>query len=212
MRITPRDRQVLDALCNRVRVLSLTQIACAWWSGVRDAERGAALRLSKLAEVDLVRCWSVLARPLPLIHGPELSWSPGEPDPDFGAVAWALQSRWTEGPGATPVYVGTKRSAGILGGRAVGQPKAPLQATHDLGVGEMFVRVLLDRPELLPRWVGEDVLKPYRKNQKLPDAVIADGPAANPELVLEFGGAYDKRRVTAFHRDCERRQVPYEVW
>ena len=212
MRLTPRDRQVLDALCNRVRVLSLSQIASAWWIGVRDAEGGAARRLSKLAEVDLVRRWSVLARPLPAIDGPELSWRPGDAEPDYGAVAWALQSRWTEGPGAVWVFVGTKRSAGLLGGRAVGKPKAPLQATHDLGVGEMYVRVMADRPDLLPRWIGEDVLKPHRKNQKLPDAVIADGPTAVPELVLEFGGAYDKRRVAAFHRDCERRQVPYEVW
>ena len=35
---------------------------------------------------------------------------------------------------------------------------------------------------------------------------------ARPKLVLEFGGAYDKRRVEDFHADCAKRRLPYELW
>jgi hypothetical protein len=46
----------------------------------------------------------------------------------------------------------------------------------------------------------------------LPDAVLAETPAARPRLVLEFGGAYNTARVRDFHHDCAARRLPYEIW
>ncbi|WP_437203401.1 hypothetical protein [Planctomicrobium sp. SH664] len=33
-----------------------------------------------------------------------------------------------------------------------------------------------------------------------------------PQLVLEFGGAYDKDRLIDFHTDNQQRGLPYEIW
>jgi hypothetical protein len=61
-------------------------------------------------------------------------------------------------------------------------------------------------------WIGEDILAPHRRGEKLPDAVLADGPGARPRLVLEFGGAYDATRVRHFHQSCLDEQLPYQLW
>lgn len=113
---------------------------------------------------------------------------------------------------AATVYLAGAAAAKLYGGASAGKLPAVYQATHDLGVSAMFLRLLRDDPPAVARWIGEDRLAPYRRRQKLPDAVLADGPDAEPELVLEFGGSYDKRRVAAFHRDCARRGLAYEVW
>ena len=214
MSLTPRDAALLVALCSKIRLLSLPQIAAAWWPDAADAEATAGRRLRKLAAADLVRRDRVPAAPLPPLDAPVIAWRPGEPDPDCGAAAWTLQSRWeaTGGPRATAVFVAGKAAAKLYGGVSAGRLPAAFQATHDLGVSAMYLRLLRDDPAAADRWIGEDRLAPHRRGQKLPDAVLADDPAASPELVLEFGGAYDKRRVEAFHRDCARRGSAYEVW
>ena len=46
--------------------------------------------------------------------------------------------------------------------------------------------------------------------EKLPDAII-DAPGHS--RVVEFGGAYSKAKLEAFHRYCsEELKLPYEVW
>ena len=30
--------------------------------------------------------------------------------------------------------------------------------------------------------------------------------------VIEFGGAYSKRKLAEFHRHCATRGLPYEIW
>ena len=213
MKPTPRDGAILAALCSRVRLFSLPQIAETWWPEAADPADAARRRLAKLAADDLVEVLRVAAAPLPPLDGPILSWAPGEPDPDCGAAAYRCQSRWAAaGPRATTVYAGTRTAAGVYGGSAAGKLKTGYHATHDIGVSEIYLRLLRDDPESAARWVGEDRLAPYRRGRKLPDAVLAGRADATPELVLEFGGAYDKRRVAAFHRECADRRLPYEVW
>ena len=214
MFLTPRDAALLAALCVRVRLFSLPQIAAAWWPDAADGEAAARRRLRKLAAADLVRRERVPAAPLPPLDAPVIAWRPDDPAPDCGAAAWRLQSRWegVGGPRATPVFVAGKAATKLYGGVSAGRLPAAFQATHDLGVSAMYLRLLGDDPAAADCWIGEDRLAPHRRGQKLPDAVLADGPADPPELVLEFGGSYDKRRVEAFHRDCARRAHAYEVW
>lgn len=78
---------------------------------------------------------------------------------------------------------------------------------------EMFLSIRRRRPELIQQWIDEDRLAPYRRGEKLPDAIIADHAGASPRLVLEFGsGNYGVDRLRAFHDDCELRGLPYEIW
>lgn len=76
----------------------------------------------------------------------------------------------------------------------------------------MYLQFCRSRPADAKRWIGEDLLAASRRGEKLPDAVLASAPEARPELVLEFGGAYDARRIELFHEDCAEQQLPYELW
>ncbi|TWU58962.1 hypothetical protein Poly51_17430 [Rubripirellula tenax] len=143
---------------------------------------------------------------------PVASWKPKTPAPDFGAVAWKLQSRWTAGVVKTPVYTATSKSSKMFGGRGGKRLKLSFHATHDLGVSQMFLNLRRNDADKAATWIGEDDLAPFRYRQKLPDAVLAKAPDQRPRLVLEFGGSYDKQRVEAFHRDCQKRHLPYEIW
>ncbi|TWU44918.1 hypothetical protein Q31b_00890 [Novipirellula aureliae] len=210
--LTTRDREVILALCTKVRLFTLDQIASTWWSESRSSRQTAQRRLAKLAEGELVHRQRLAVSPLPKLDTPVIAWSPGDMDPDFGAAAWILQSRWKEGSKTTTVYTATKKATRLFGGKSHKKLKSTPQATHDLGVSQIYLGLLQTNSENAKRWIGEDILAPYRIRQKLPDAVIADAPNTNPDLVLEFGGSYNRPRVQAFHKDCKDRNLPYELW
>ena len=210
--LTERDREIVGMLCCRVRIVSLSQISDHWWADAKQGPESARRRLSALVDAGLLKDAHVMARPLPQLTAPVLSWKPGDPVPVFGSVAWQLQSRWTKEPRKTRVYIATTRATNLFGGRAAGRIKQEFQATHDLGVCEMFLQLRKQRPDEVVRWIGEDALAPHRRGQKLPDAIIATGADERPELVMEFGGAYNKERLIDFHADNEERKLPYEIW
>jgi len=210
--LTRRDEEILQSLSVRVRLLTLKQIAGHWWCGNKRATDDARRRLAHLVTVGYLTRPRVLAAPLPDLSHPILRWSPGQPEPDAGAIAWQLQSRWTQGPRLEFVYLATAAATRIFGGKARGYLKQEFHATHDLGVSQMYLDLRSRSPKLAETWIGEDILAPYRRRQKLPDAILATRPDAQPLVVLEFGGAYDKRRVQAFHNDCRDRGLPYELW
>lgn len=193
-------------------MMSHRQIANSWWRGLTHAEESARRRLRQLHDARLVKCVRVMARALPAMPEPVLQWSPQASVPDFGSIAWKLQSRWTTEPKQTTVWFATKKATQLFGGKSPGRIKQEYQATHDLGVSETYLILRQQRPSLAEHWIGEDELAPHRRGQKLPDAVIATQPRKRPDLVLEFGGAYDKPRLIDFHADCEQRGLPYEIW
>lgn len=212
MKLTARDREIIASLCCSIRMIALDQVAKSWWPDSNSSIELARRRLAILIENGLITTATVFAAKLPEIVRPIAGWSPGDLQPDFGAIAWNLQSRWKEPPRQCRTYLATSLAAKHFGGRANGKPKHQYQATHDLGLTEVYLRLREDRPELSPHWIGEDLVSPHRRRQKLPDAIIAESPSATPKLIIEFGGSYDKERVTDFHQDCERRALPYEIW
>lgn len=212
MLLISRDDEILRTLSLKVRLLSLAQVAEAWWEPTPSGQSTARKRLAQLDEAGLVRRLRVPVRPLPPLDAPALAWQAGDPPPDLGAVAWKLQSRWKEGPLATTVFVATQRGANQYGGRLRGRLRREFQATHDLGVAAVYLRMRAAKPEAAEAWIGEDILSPHRRGEKVPDAVLAAGPEKRPRLVVEFGGAYDAARVRRFHEDCAERKLPYELW
>lgn len=208
--ITTRDEEILSALARAVRFLSLAQITRTWWAETASGFANARRRLRKLQQSGLVESERVFAEELPSLQSPVLTWEPLQPTPDFGATAWQLKRRWGHGPKPIRVFFATRTVANHFGGRARGRLSHPNQATHDLGVAEMFLRFRERHPQQLDDWIGEDIFAPERKGQKLPDAVLKKDAAVY--RVLEFGGAYDTERVGSFHRDNELRRLPYELW
>ena len=204
-----RDHELLQALAHKVRLFSLRQIAEHWWS---DEIANARRRLRTLARAQLVLPITVAARTLPPIEAPFVVWKPGQPVPDFGRIAYQLQSRWQRrAVRSVTAYIATQHAVQLYGGKARGELKHPLQATHDLGVAAVWLRLHAHAPEWAAAWRGEDLLAHTRRGEKLPDGFIVNDAGATT-WVIEFGGAYDRARVLDFHADCASRNLPYQIW
>ncbi len=206
--MTPRDKFLLAALVLKVRLFSLRQIAEQWWNGDLANTRR---RLKHLAGNELIQQITVPVRTLPPVETPVFAWQPEQTPPDPSAVSYRLQVRW-KGRAVRPVtaVVATAKAAQLFGGNGGGELKQPTQATHDLGVAAVWLRLLETNPNLANAWQGEDQLAHTRVGEILPDAFIVD----NGEIteVIEFGGAYNAERVEEFHLDCASRDLPYQIW
>lgn len=209
--LTGREREIVSALASKIKMLSAEQIVREWWPVSEAAGRNARRRLSELVAAGLLARQRVEARPLLPMEAPVFRWQPGEAAPDFASLSWQLQKRWTEPAREVTAYLGTRRAASIFGGRADGRMKNPAQATHDIHLGGLYLKLRGTAPTLAAGWIGEEILAPTRERQKLPDAILHDGEG-RPRLVVEFGGAYPRERVEAFHEDCAARDLPYELW
>lgn len=209
MTLTERDQELLQALVCKVRLFALRQLASHWWfSDVANARRG----LKRLNAVGLIERIGVRSRSLPKLAEPVSVWQPGHQEPDHAAVANTLQQRWKgRAVREAAACVATDQAAHLFGGRRRGALKNPLQATHDLGVAAVWLRLHAEAPEWANAWQGEDLMAHTRIGQKLPDAFIVDGEG-HTVSVIEFGGSYDTQRVTEFHRDCDDRGLPYQLW
>lgn len=207
--LTDRDREILLALVQKVRLFALRQIADHWWDGELANTRR---RLRTLVQAEWVRRVTVSARTLPPIEAPVVTWQPGHPNPPFGQIAQRLQHRWTrQAVRSLTAYIATDRAAQLYGGKARGELRHPLQATHDLGVAAVWLCLHHQAPAWSEAWRGEDLLAHTRRGEKLPDSFILDG-GGEPVWVIEFGGSYDTGRVQEFHEDCAGRELPYQIW
>jgi hypothetical protein len=207
--VTLRDQEIAQALVQKVRVFGQRQIADHWWEGqLPNARR----RLKRLANQGLVTRLTVQARSLPVFEAPLVTWRPTDPDPDFGAVAYRCQERWRLRPvRPCTAWIATDTAAHFYGGVRRGELKLATQATHDLGVAAVWLRLSQVAPQWAAAWRSEDLLAHTRRGEKLPDAFVVD-QCGQVVWVIEFGGAYDKARVQAFHQDCLARQLPYQIW
>ena len=95
-------------------------------------------------------------------------------------------------------------------------------------MAQVFLHYRAHYPNLARDWVFEEQVKAERKrtarserlrrslpsyvsnaNEKLPDAFLR---SQSGNKVIEFGGAYDKDKLTAFHGYCKEYSFPYEIW
>jgi hypothetical protein len=215
MTLTGREQELVQALAACIRMVTLPQVHRTWWPATAAGERNCRRRLARLCAAGLLARGRVLAHPiLSFEGGPLFRWQPGEPAPDahrLHRLSYQLQSRWTEALRPTTVYLATRRAAALFGGVADGKVRNSCQATHDLHVSEIYLHLKRTDPVLAACWVGEDILAPSRRGQKLPDAILCD-PSGRPLLVMECGGAYPFERVMAFHLDQEARSLAYELY
>ncbi len=209
LHLTPRDLAVVQALVQKVRLFSQRQIVDHWWNGEQANSRR---RLKRLADRNLLQRTFVTARPTPAFESPLITWRPGDAAPDFGKIAYRCQARWrSRPPRQCVVWLATKVASQAFGGTARGKLKHSMQATHDLGVAAVWLRLHQVAPQWAAAWRSEDLLANTRVGQKLPDAFIVDD-SEQVIWVIEFGGGYDAARVKAFHQDCESRNLPYQLW
>lgn len=209
LRLTDRDTEIVQCLVQKVRLVSQRQLAHHWWEGDLANMRR---RMNQLVDCDLVARVSVQARAIPELNQPLASWQQGDSVPDFGQVAFRCQDRWRQRalrPCTT--WIATEKAAQLYGGMRRGELKQPTQATHDLGVAAVWLRLRSVAPEWAEAWRSEDLLAHTRRGEKLPDAFIV-GTDEQVLWVIEFGGGYNAERVAAFHQDCAQRGLPYQLW
>lgn len=212
MQRTDRDNQIVAALAAKARLFSLGQIASTWWTDSRSPVPSARKRLTLLCDAGLLKRLTVYARPLLDLTGPLLIWRPGNPAPNFDALAWRLERRTpTVAPRQLTAYRTTPTANNQFGGPPRFKPLIHDQVWHDLHVSAVFLRFLKTDPEAAAAWVGEDVRGKEGHLLKDPDAVLEfrDG---RPPVVIEFAGRYDARRLAEFHHDCVKRERSYQLW
>lgn len=206
---TERDRELLEALSWKVRLFSQRQVADHFWNGELANTRR---RLKQLNQAGLVTKVTVQARTLPPLDTPLLSWRPDEATPNFGEIAYRCQQRWkARAIRPTSAWIITETGARAFGGIGRGELKHATQATHDLGVAAVWLRLRQVAPQWAIAWRGEDLMAESRHGQKLPDGFIVDSDG-HVAWIIEFAGAYDAERVRAVHQDCVDRQLPYQLW
>jgi hypothetical protein len=204
-----RDREILTALTQKVRLFGFRQLAHHYFAGDPANTRR---RLRILERAGLIVRAKVIARSIPVLIHPIYKWSPGESVIDMGIVAHRVQSRWRQRPArACQAVLATEHAAQLVGGHAKGQLTRETQATHDLGVAVVWLHLDRTAPDRAKAWCGEDVLAHLRRGEKRPDAFLVTA-SHEVQSVIEFGGDYDAARLRSFHDDCANRHLPYEVW
>jgi hypothetical protein len=212
VRPSPIDKKddLLRALTHHVRVLTLDQIARTWWSRTVRPKNNAKKCLRKLEQQGLVQCLTIMARPEIELPEPVFTWTPGDPDPNFGPIAYRLKNRWKEPFVPTQAVIATREAMRNYGGYIGGRAPRDSEATHDIHLGQVYLHLRGQQPELLQGWVSEaqQYAEGGGKNARLPDVIIRD--AGSAQLILEFAGAYSKQKLEAFHGEASH--IQYQLW
>lgn len=207
LELTARDCEILTTLTARVRVLTTEQVGRTWWPSASEPESAARRRLRALSEAGLVTVQSLLVHPEIELTAPAAIWHRGLPEPDFSALAPSLAKRWTEPERATSCVAATQQAAAQFGGSGGRLPRDS-EATHDIHLAAVHLRMAQELPTRAASWTSEAAL---RKGQgiKIPDAIVRDGKY---QTAIEFGGSYSADKLAGFHRYCEGRGLGYELW
>ncbi|WP_417377250.1 hypothetical protein [Gimesia maris] len=198
---------LLLALSCCVRAFTARQIADGYFDG--NVNKARRLMVILVSQQLLVKN-RLSIRQLPPLERPLAKWRAGEESPEFEAIVVKIRNRWQTAPTkVTPIYLAGPAAMRVLGYRATGTLKRPLQASHDLGLASVYLAVRRDRPELAKFWYGEDIAP--KQLGSVPDAIYIDGDGT-PSLAFEFCGLYSAKRLRTFHRHCAQRRLGYELW
>jgi hypothetical protein len=192
-------RDILSALATKVRVLSFGQIARTWPISVPS--------LQKLEHAGLLFSFISVAHPEIPLRVPVVRWTSGDELPDFSKASYALRSRWRLPAVPTKCFIASRAAGRMFGGHGGRYPRES-EETHDIHLSAVYLRFRRTQPDIALTWVHEAQIKSERKQRrgKLPDAIV------EKNRVIEFGGAYKKQKLAAFHKFCEAKGFEYEVW
>lgn len=210
-----RDRDLLETLALRVKVLTVGQIARTWWSDERAAVTQCRKHLRQLAGRGLVEVFTMMAHPETDLAEPLAAWQPGLDSPDFGSVSYRAKRRWKDASRRTDLVIVTEQGASPHGGPA-GRRLRVSEATHDVHLAAVYLRMRRELPTRARSWLSEAALaagalgeRPPASGEKQPDAMVRDGRS---RTAIEFVGDYSPAKLTAFHEHCARRGWGYELW
>jgi len=200
-----RIEQVIEVLSTKVRLLTLEQIAESFFHDLSrpiDSARAALRRAERLGLV--VTKWG-MAHPRISVLAPLYRYDEAEstPAPLFGRLSWHARRRFGKAPVRTLYATATHTcKAALVGGSArVGVRTSEL--THDLCVGEVWLRLRQTDPERAAVWQGEDEL----------DSVGIRPDALTGDMAVEFVGKYSAQKLTRLYQEYVFARVPrFEFW
>lgn len=207
--LTARDCDILETLTLRVRVLSVAQIGRVWWPDSTSPTQLACRRLMQLQQAGYIESFHLMAHPELTLIAPLATWKPRNPTPDFGSLSWRLRSRWTRPLINTRCAIATRSAGQFFGGYGGRKPRRA-ETSHDLHLSAVYLQIRAVEPNRAATWISEaDRKKDSGFGEKLPDGIVIDG---QQKTAIEFGGAYDKPKLEAFHSFCEQQSLAYEIW
>jgi hypothetical protein len=208
--LTDRDLDILTTLTTKVRVLSLAQVARVWWPLCDDPDAAARQRVAVLRRRGLVAVAEMAVHPELVLDAPLVAWVPGAEAPQLGAIAYRLESRWSLPQRRTALVFATGRAAARLGGEPGRAPRAQ-EASHDVSLAALYLRLRDVEPERAQTWTSEAALvrDGWGQCTPLPDALTY---RQDTTVLIEFAGHYKKAKLVHFHQFCSIARYAYEVW
>jgi hypothetical protein len=214
--IGDRDRFLILTPLFKVPFLPERSLA-RWWPDNDAGRENMSRRLNQLCREGL------LVRHRAMAHIADVAlfyhWTPAMPAPEFGALAWELAKRWEQiEPKPATFYSASTRAAKHYGGVIKNPLKSPAQISHDLCLGDLFVKLAHLSPLLASAWVPESLIANSRGyGEKVFDAYIVDS-TSTPALGIDVAGASyaasNGARLRELHEDsaARGRGIPYEIW
>jgi hypothetical protein len=207
MRPASRDEEIVRTLAERVRVMSLDQVARHWWTDTRWGKQRCQQVLQELAVEEMLVLRHVLARPVQRLASSLLRWHPGNAVPDFRSLSRLLHRRARQSARMTDIVFATARAVYLFGRR---RPTIKLtQITHDLSVAEVYLHYRRQGQHQF--WTGEDQLDSEWPLRIKPDAVLLNEVGAIVRAV-EYGGDYPPERLLEIHAGMADIELSYEMW
>ena len=209
LRLTERDRDILETLTLRVPMLSLAMVLELWWPD-RSSDERARRRLAELDTSGWISRYVVNAHPRSYPRTSLIAWRPGMPVPDLAHVTEICRNRWSRPAVPTDVIVATPLAASLHGSTARKLP-SPEHRDRLLHLGSVYVMWRQSRPWLAHHWVGRDALSRNGFRMKDPDAVI-HGDSGEVAHVIQAAGRCGPDWIERFHWSCAEWGASYELW
>ncbi len=198
---------LLRALALQTPCLTFAQIMRGWFEKNEDAHAATEQALGRLAGARLITQRVIEAHPLQILDKPLFTWRPGEAPPGERRLinlALRARERWQATYVATTFFTASPKAVRLFGAFHDARHTKHCEATHNLHLGEVFVRYLTLRPKLAAMWLGEaafPVLGFDIKGMKDPDAFLVNAKGQAMRIV-EFVGSYSAEHLQKFHEHC----------
>jgi hypothetical protein len=207
MRVQSIAERLAYYLSRQVRILTPSIVCRLLNVSPAAAERAMA----PLVKKGLVTRRIVRAKAIGPLQGPMAKGKPGEMPPHAGRLSYQAKKRFRAMSVETVVaYFGTEKLLHLFGTEAR-RPFKPEQVSHDIGVSEMWLYMLLRWNRMTTDcFQGEDCYAAENeKFEKLPDARLIHWRTGEVLLYLEFTGSYRADRIIEFQQDMNDRGIPY---
>lgn len=197
---------LVSTLLRRVRVM--TQAQARDLTDQPDIER----HVQQLIRDGIICELMMSVHPLLELRAPLACWQPGLSPPDFKEVATLARARWTMPECIVPVLTASELAGQAYGGKG-GRPPRTSEATHDLHLTSVYLRMLDELPTRAESWMSEAMITERGMGGgpqgKLPDALVRDG---SMWTAIELVGMYSSEKLLGFHCHCDRNGWGYELW